>query len=96
MDVTCFFPKLNGPILFIIKKMLCCYITFTCLPRLLDLLKRTPPGKLFGFVQFAAFVVFFFSIFVFTKIRVRIFSEAFKSDERMRNVKTSLAGLENF
>ena len=27
---------------------------------------------------------FFFSIFVFTKIRVRIFSEAFKSDERMR------------
>ena len=63
---------------------LCCYITFTCLPRLLDLLKRTPQGKLFGFVQFAAFVVFFFSIFVFTKIRVRIFSEAFKSDERMR------------
>ena len=62
---------------------LCCYITFTCLPRLLDLLKRTPPGKLFGFVQFAAFVAFF-SIFVFTKIRVRIFSEAFKSDERMR------------
>lgn len=63
---------------------LCCYITFTCLPRLLDLLKRTPSGKLFGFVQFTAFVVFFFSIFVFTKIRVRIFSEAFKSDERMR------------
>ena len=64
---------------------LCCYITFTCLARLLDLLKRTPPGKLFGFVQFAAFVVFFFfSIFVFTKIRVRIFSEAFKSDKRMR------------
>ena len=63
---------------------LCCYIKFTCLPRLLDLLKRTPLGKLFGFVQFAAFVVVFFSIFVFTKIRVRIFSEAFKSDERMR------------
>ena len=60
----------------------CCYITFTCLPRLLDLLKRTPPGKLFGFVY--CFCSFFFSIFVFTKIRVRIFSEAFKSDERMR------------
>lgn len=36
------------------------------------------------FCSVYCFCSFFFSIFVFTKIRVRIFSEAFKSDERMR------------
>lgn len=46
--------------------------------------QKNTSRQIVWFCSVCCFCSFFFSIFVFTKIRVRIFSEAFKSDERMR------------